>query len=72
MFVDDCDIGTVNTIHQAYALSQMSVINETDEASWQKYQSVVYVEFLEIFARVADMMFAKTEMEDERLAWKLE
>ena len=33
---------------------------------------MVYVEFLECVARIADAMFVETEFEEQRLSWKLE
>ena len=50
----------------------MTIINETEERSWAKYQAIGYVEFLEVIARAADTMFEGTEMEEKSLAWKLE
>ena len=35
----------------------MTVVYETDEKTWSKYQQLVYVEFLEMFARVATIIF---------------
>ena len=33
---------------------------------------MIYVEFLECVARIADAMFVETEFEEQRLSWKLE
>ena len=73
MVIHDCNLGlSHNQVQEAFAMSQMTVISESEEKSWAKYEGCIYVEFLEVIARVADTMFRETEMEGERLAWKLE
>lgn len=73
MLVDDCDFGlTSDTVRRCFSLSQMTVVNETDEKGAQKYNYVLYVEFLEAIARIAHFIFEGTEQEDGRLAMKLE
>ena len=54
----DCDLGlTEEKVRRAISMSQMTVVYETDEKTWSKYQQLVYVEFLEMFARVATIIF---------------
>lgn len=53
-------------------MSQMTVVNETNPKELENYQKTKYVEFLEVLARTADLMFEGSEMEEEPLKWKLE
>ena len=65
MFVYDCKFGlSIFQVHQVYAMGQMTLVTETDDKAWPKYQTCTYVEFLEVIARAADTIFRSTEMEE--------
>ena len=51
-------------IRQAFALCKMTVVNEFDSKAATQYMAVSYVEFLELIARIAELSFRDTEMED--------
>ena len=59
------------TIRQAFALCKMSVINELDKKSQVTYIQITYVEFLEFLARIAELHFKDTEMEELLLSEKI-
>ena len=54
-------------VHQVFAMSKMSVINDCDARGPLEYQRMVFVEFLEFLARLAVMRFSGTELEDYTL-----
>ena len=49
----------------------MSVVNELDKKSQVTYIQITYVEFLEFLARIAEIVFADTEMVDLMLSEKI-
>ncbi len=49
----------------------MSVVNELDKKSQVTYIQITYVEFLEFLARIAELVFADTEMVDLMLSEKI-
>ena len=49
----------------------MTVVNEIDRKASDKYLAVTFVEFLELVARIADLYFRDSEMEEEFLAVKV-
>ena len=49
----------------------MSVVNELDKKSQVTYIQITYVEFLEFLARIAELVFADTEMFDLMLSEKI-
>ena len=57
---------------QAYAMSKQTVVNEREEKQYRAYNKLNFVEFLEFIARVTDMAFAGSELEDIPLDEKLE
>jgi len=59
-------------VREAYGMSQMTVVNETNVKEFENYSKTKYVEFLEVLARIAMLMFEGSEMEDNTLKWKLE
>ena len=59
------------TIRQAFALCKMSVINELDKKSQVTYIQITFVEFLEFLARIAELHFKDTEMEELLLSEKI-
>ena len=59
-------------IRQAFALCKMTVVNETDKKASVSYMAVAYVEFLELIARIGELYFRDSEMEDLMLAEKIE
>ena len=59
-------------IKQAFALCKMTVVNETSRKATSQYMAVNYVEFLELIARVAELYFRDSEMEDLMLFKKVE
>ena len=56
----------------AFAMSKMTVIEESNAEAAASYHRMVYVEFLEFLARIAELYFADSEMEDLELHVKLE
>ena len=50
----------------------MTVVNEADKKSLHQYQIVTHVEFLELIARIADLHFRDSEMDELSLAEKVE
>ena len=59
------------TIRQAFALCKMSVINELDKKSQVTYIQITFVEFLEFLARIAELHFKDSEMEELLLSEKI-
>ena len=53
-------------------MSQMSVIEELDPEKAQGYKQMIFVEYLEFLARVAELYFEGSEMEELDLHVKLE
>lgn len=50
----------------------MTIINEQEKESVNKYKKLVYVEFLELIARLALKLFKGSEMEESTLNQKIE
>ena len=50
----------------------MTIINEQEKESANKYKKLVYVEFLEFIARLALKLFKGSEMEELTLNQKVE
>ena len=48
-------------------MSKMSVIEETNATLQLNYQMLVFVEFLEFLARIAELNFVDSEMEELEL-----
>ena len=59
-------------LREAFALCKMTVINELDAAGELQYTKLLYVEFLEFIARIADLFFAGSEMAGLELHEKIE
>ena len=59
-------------VAEAYALSKMTVIKESDSLEKKAYSRAVFVEFLEVIGRAAHLMFQRTEMADLPLSEKIE
>ena len=59
-------------VREAFGMSQQTVISESDERQFATYSKSKHVESLEVLARVADLLFRGSEMEDEPLKYKLE
>ena len=53
-------------------MSKMTVIEESNPDAASAYHKMVYVEFLEFLARIAELYFEESEMEDLELHIKLE
>ena len=72
LFKLDCPMKlTKGMVKEAYALCKMTIVNEILSKSQDKYKAVEYVEFLEMIARVAQLYFKNSEMEDLILAEKI-
>lgn len=54
-----------------FGMSKMTVVNEAEESS-TKYKRLVFVEFLEMIGRIADIKFRGSEMDSLPLPKKLE
>jgi hypothetical protein len=50
----------------------MTIINEQEKDSTNKYKKLVYVEFLEFIARIALKLFKDSELEELQLNEKIE
>ena len=73
MLQEECLLKVPYTIiGQAYAMSKMTVTNDTDPEGLKQYRKLTKVEFLEFIARVADLFFHESEMEDLQLYEKIE
>ena len=59
-------------IRAAYAFSKQIVTNEQEEKNILQYERMNYNEFLEFIARIADIWFEGTEMEELPLYRKVE
>ena len=58
LFIRDSKIPvTAKMIREAYGMSQQTVILETDRSSYEAYDKCKYVEFLEVIARIAVILF---------------
>ena len=53
-------------------MSKQTVIEETNPDANQAYHKMIYVEFLEFLARIAELYFEGSEMEEIDLHRKLE
>ena len=72
LFKNDCPLNMPQlTIHHAFALCKMSIVNETDRKAHEQYRALQYVEFLELIARIAELHFKDSEMEDLMLDKKV-
>ena len=70
---EDTDLNLpIKMINEAFGMSQNSVINEFDAKSLLEYNKLSYMEFLEFLARVAELYFEGSEMEELELHVKLE
>ena len=73
LFRDDCPLMLSRfLLREAYSLCKMTVVNELDAQGDLQYQKLLYVEFLEFIARVADLFFKGSEMDDLELHEKIE
>ena len=52
-------------------MGKMTIANEIEKKSQDKYKVVEYVEFLEMTARISDLYFRNSEMEDLPLVDKV-
>ena len=59
-------------IKNAFVMSKMSVIEETNPDHTDLYHQLLFVEFLEFLARIAELYFEGSEMEELELSVKLE
>ena len=59
-------------IKTAFVQSKMSVVEETNVDAIQAYNKLLFVEFLEFLARIAELYFEESEMEDLDLHVKIE
>ena len=59
-------------INEAFGMSQIHMVNEFDKNSLQDYNKLTYLEFLEFLARIAELYFEESEMEDLDLHVKIE
>ena len=59
-------------VHKAFIMSKQVVVNERDEKQAKTYARLVMVEFLEFFARLANLNFMDSEMKDIELDEKIE
>jgi len=59
-------------INEAFGMSQPSYVNEFDKGSLGEYNKLSYVEYLEFLARIAELYFEGSEMEELELSVKLE
>ena len=53
-------------------MSKQTIWNEQDDAQFKKYNEMPFCEFLEFVARLIELMFEDSEMEDLALDEKLE
>lgn len=53
-------------------MCKMSVVDETSNDALKLYAKITFVEFLEFLARIAELNFKGSEMEDLELYEKLE
>ena len=53
---------TKEMVLNAYSMSQMTVINESDPNSARSYGKTSWAEFLEVIARTAHLLFDGSEM----------
>ena len=72
MFSDSVFDTSHEIIREAFAMSKMTVLNEMDTKNNRSYSYLVFVEFLEFIARVADLSFVDSELEELPLEDKLE
>lgn len=63
---------TKRKVQQCYALSKQIVVNEQEKGENAAYDQLSFIEFLEFIARVSEMWFEETEMEDLPLHVKLD
>jgi len=59
-------------INEAYSMSKSTVVSEFERNSLQEYSKLNYVEFLEFLARIAELYFEGSEMEELELHSKIE
>ena len=73
MFVQDAKLQlSRNDISKAFGMSHMTVVQETNPSCLKYYKFIYYVEFLEMIARIAIILFEGSEMEEKELVWKVE
>ena len=71
LFTKRTDIGlNEKDATYCYGMSKMTVPNENDDA--KRYNSLYFVEFLEMIGRVADLKFQGSELQDIPLHNKIE
>ena len=63
---------TRETVYFAYAMSKQTVVNERDKTQYRNYEKLNFVEFMEFLARVTDLTFKGSELEEIPLDEKLE
>ena len=61
-----------DAIKYAFVMSKMSVVEETNQEAVNIYEKLLYVEFLEFLARIAEQYFEESEMEELELHHKIE
>ena len=59
-------------VRTAFSMSKQTIWNEQDDAQFKKYNEMPLCEFLEFVARLIDLIFEDSEMEDLALDEKLE
>ena len=70
---DECNLNIpFRHIHEAFSLSKRDVVTEFERESLTSYHKMTYVEFLEFLARIAELYFEGSEMEELELHQKLE
>lgn len=73
LFCKDTNVGLhKDVIKYAFVMSKMTVVEETNPDSIVTYGKLLYVEFLETIARVAEQYFLGSEMEELELHLKIE
>jgi len=73
LFRNDVDLKLpLKIINEAFGMSQCTIVNEFDKTALTEYNKLSYLEFLEFLARVAELYFEGSEMEELELHTKLE
>ena len=62
---------TKEMVLNAYSMSQMTVINESDPSSARTYSKTLWPEFLEVIARTAHLLFEGSELAEMELKDKI-
>ena len=74
MLIEDAKIPGVThaMVREAFGMSQMTVVQESDEKAFATYSHSKFAENLEVLARISVFLFEGSEMESEDLKLKLE